>query len=54
METENIKARNLFVRLYFMQGIAKYTAVQQVKRQYRGVDTQDLLYCALELEDCYS
>ena len=54
METENIKARKLFVRLYFMQGIAKYTAMQQVKRQYRGVDIQGLLSCALELENCYS
>lgn len=54
METEDVKARKLFIRLYFMRCVAKYTAMQQVKRQYKSVDIQDLLCCAFELENCFS
>ena len=54
METEDVKARKLFAELYFAQFIAKYAAIQSVKRQYKSVDIQDLLCCAIELENCFS
>ena len=54
METEAVKARKLFAELYFVQSIAKYTAMQQVKKQHKSVDIQYLLCFAVELENCYS
>ena len=54
METEEVKARKLFVELYFVQGIAKYTVMQSVKRQYKSIDIQDLLCFSVDLENCYS
>ena len=54
METEDVKARKLFADLYFVQAIAKYAAIQIVRKRYKSVDIQDLLCCAVELENCYS
>ena len=54
METEDVKARKLFVELYFEQSIAKYTAMQQAKRKYKNVDIKRLLCFAVELENCFS
>ena len=54
METEDAKARKLFAELYFVQGIAKYTAMQSVKRQYKSVDIRDLLCFSVDFENCYS
>ena len=54
METDDVKARKLLIDLYLIRGIAKYAAIQIVRKRYKSVDIQDLLCCAAELENCYS